>query len=66
MVENFACVFVQEGVGSVSFDELGITELRTPSGFEKQIKGFAWFVVLEKKLNTAVHYLSGNLTETSI
>jgi len=65
LIENFACVFVQEGDGTVTFSELDTTELRVPTGFEKQIKGFAWFVVLEKKLNTAVHYLSGNLTETT-
>jgi hypothetical protein len=64
LVESFACVFVQEGVGTVGFTETGITDLRKPVGFEKQIKGFAWFVVLEKKLNTAVHYLSGNLSIT--
>lgn len=62
--DNFTCVIIQEGTGTVTVTALGATVLNIPSGLTAVIKGQYHWAMLEKKGATTSHYLGGSLTPT--
>ena len=59
--DNLACAFIQEGTGTVTFVETGLTVLNFPSGLSKRIKDQNHWALLEKKLGDDIYYLGGSL-----
>lgn len=59
--DNFTCVIIQEGTGTVTVTALGATVLNIPSGLTAVVKGQYHWAMLEKKENTTSHYLGGSL-----
>lgn len=62
--DNFTCVIIQEGTGTVTVTTLGSTVLNIPSGLTAVIKGQYHWAMLEKKGDTTSHYLGGSLKTT--
>lgn len=62
--DNFTCVIIQEGTGTVTVTTLGSTVLNIPSGLTAVIKGQYHWAMLEKKGATTSHYLGGSLKTT--
>lgn len=60
--DNFTCVIIQEGIGTVTVTALGATVLNIPVGLTSVIKGQYHWAMLEKKGATTSHYLGGSLT----
>lgn len=62
--DNFTCVIIQEGVGTVTVTALGATVLNIPLGLTAVIKGQYHWAMLEKRGATTSHYLGGSLKTT--
>ena len=62
LVDNFSCVFIQEGTGSVKIQQSGTATLLYPSTtLQNKIKGQYYWAMVEKKLTTNTYYLLGSL-----
>ena len=62
LVNNFSCVFIQEGTGSVTIQQSGTATLLYPSTtLQNIIKGQYYWAMVEKKLTTNTYYLMGSL-----
>jgi len=61
LINNFTCVIIQEGVGTVTIAALGATVLNKPSGLTNVIKGQYHWAMLEKKGASSSYYLGGSL-----
>lgn len=60
--DNFTCVFIQEGTGTVTITAAGSTILKYPTTLTTVIKGRYYWVVMEKSGSSFNHYLMGSLT----
>ncbi len=62
LVNNFSCVFIQEGTGEVTIQQSGSATLLYPSTtLQNKIKGQYYWAMVEKKLTTNNYYLLGSL-----
>lgn len=62
LVNNFSAVFIQEGTGTVTIQQSGISTLLYPSTtLQNRIKGQYYWAMVEKKLATNTYYLLGSL-----
>ena len=61
LINNFTCVIIQEGVGSVTITGIGTSIINKPSGLTNVIKGQYHWAMLEKKGVSSSHYLGGSL-----
>lgn len=62
LVNNFSCVFIQEGSGKVRIQQSGSASLAYPSTtLQNIIKGQFYWAMVEKKLTTNTYYLLGSL-----
>jgi len=62
LVNNFSCVFIQEGSGTVTIQQSGTATLLYPSTtLQNIIKGQFYWAMVEKKLTTDTYYLLGSL-----
>lgn len=62
LTNNFTCVIIQEGVGSVTITGIGTSTINKPSGLTNVIKGQYHWAMLEKKGASSSYYLGGSLT----
>ena len=62
LVDNFSCLFVQQGTGTVTFVPNISNNLLFPPAFTEVIKGQYYWAVLEKDQATNDFYLMGSLT----
>lgn len=62
LLDNFSCVFIQEGKGSVTIQESGTASVIYPdTTLQNVIKGQYYWAMIEKKLTTNTYYLLGSL-----
>ena len=62
LLDNFSCVFIQEGNGSVTIQESGTASVIYPNTtLQNVIKGQYYWAMIEKKLTTNTYYLLGSL-----
>lgn len=62
LVDNFSCVFIQEGSGRVTIQQSGTATLLYPSiSLQNIIKDQYYWAMVEKKTNTNTYYLLGSL-----
>ena len=62
LVDNFSCVFIQEGTGRVTIQQSGTATLLYPSTtLQNKIKDQYYWAMVEKKTNTNTYYLLGSL-----
>lgn len=59
LTDEFNVGFIQEGTGLVTFVQSGAAILNTPTGYK--LKGQNYQAYIEKKLNTNIYYLLGNV-----
>lgn len=64
LTDNFACVFIQKGTGTVTINATGTAVINKPTGLEPQIKGRYYWVLLEKDGSSVNYYLGGSLAVT--
>lgn len=60
--DNFTCVFIQKGTGTVTFTGINSSVLNVPAGLTNVIRGQFHQAILEKDTNTVNYYIGGSLT----
>ena len=61
LVDNFSCVFVQEGSGEVTIQSSGTATVLKPATLQNIIKGQNYWAMIEKKITTDNYFLLGSL-----
>ena len=61
LIDNFTCVFIQKGSGSVTIQQSGTATLLHPTTLQNIIKGKNYWAMVEKELSTNTYYLLGSL-----
>ncbi len=61
LVNNFTCVFIQEGLGDVTIQQSGSATVLYPSTLQNKIKGQNYWAMVEKKQATNNYFLLGSL-----
>jgi len=61
LVDNFSCVFIQEGSGEVTIQSSGTATVLKPAILQNIIKGQNYWAMIEKKLTTDTYFLLGSL-----
>ena len=61
LVDNFSCVFVQEGSGEVTIQSSGTATVLKPATLQNVIKGQNYWAMIEKKITTDNYFLLGSL-----
>lgn len=62
--DNFTCVLIQKGTGTVTINGLGATVINIPAGLTNVIKAQYHWTIIEKEGSTVEHYLGGSLIPT--
>lgn len=62
--DNFTCVFIQKGTGTVTLTGIDASVVNIPSGLTNVIKGQFHQAILEKDTDTVNYYIGGSLTAT--
>ena len=62
--DNFTCVLIQKGTGTITINGLGATVINIPAGLTNVIRAQYHWAVIEKEGSTFEHYLGGSLIPT--
>lgn len=61
LINNFSCVFIQEGTGEVTISASGTANILKPVTLQNVIKGQYFWAIIEKRESSNTYYLLGSL-----